>query len=327
MARFRGGVAVRRLRPSWVCCVPASAVGSRYESLAGTWVGHGVALVNPHVRASEGDQMSDDFRPRNFEPHDYRSTGDDPADDKIQEERSPQERPQGARPPGDQGAEDAALSDRPWEDRPREAQPHEDFKPPGESSSASSGAPPPAPAPGGVQPAGEQVTGGPGSDFGPPLSADAAASPATAPEGPGPVPVESREAAPAPPPGTPRDPNIDAIARAGLAADMDSWLREVAGQVDPRLDRVAPRWRASEQSGAARACVFGLMLGRLANDYPHTSGDLGQVAEAHPSFATLTAGSRLATLREIAQDPGRGAAWVAPLVGLEDPSPLRDILD
>lgn len=140
-----------------------------------------------------------------------------------------------------------------------------------------------------------------------------------------------------PPPGTPssppptapaRDPNVDAIARAGLAPDVDGWLREVAGQVDPRLDRVAPGWQSREQAGVARACVFGLMLGRLANDYPHTSGDLGRVAEAHPSFATLPAGARLATLRELAQDRSRGAQWVAGLVGLQDdPSPLRDILD
>jgi hypothetical protein len=145
-----------------------------------------------------------------------------------------------------------------------------------------------------------------------------------APEGPGPVPVEPTQMDA---PRTPRDPNVDAIARAGLAATTDQWLRDVAAQVDPRLDRCAPGWRTAEQSGAARACVFGLMLGRLANDYPHTGGDLTRVAESHPSFATLTAGSRLATLREIAQDPGRGAAWIAPLVGLDDPAPLRDILD
>lgn len=108
---------------------------------------------------------------------------------------------------------------------------------------------------------------------------------------------------------------------------MDDWLRQVAGQVDLRLDRVAAGWRRSEQSGAARACVFGLMLGRLGNDYPYTSEDLSRVAEAHPSFGTLPAGSRLATLREIAADRQRGSAWIAPLVGVDDPSRLQDILD
>lgn len=146
-------------------------------------------------------------------------------------------------------------------------------------------------------------------------------------EGPGPVPVTGSSPPPAPPDASPRDPNLDAVARAGLAPDMDSWLRDVAGQVDPRLDRVAPGWRGQEQSGAARACVFGLMLGRLANDYPYTAEELSQVAEIHPSFGTLSAGNRLATLREIAQDKNRGAAWVAPLVGVSDPAPLRDILD
>lgn len=150
---------------------------------------------------------------------------------------------------------------------------------------------------------------------------------AVASSGPGPVPASPTKPPPPPLSSQPRDPNIEAIARAGLAADTDSWLRQVAGQVDPRLDRVAPSWRQHEQSGAARACVFGLMLGRLANDYPQTSGDLGQVAEIHPSFATLPEGSRLSTLREIAQDKSRGAAWIAPLVGLNDPSPLQDILD
>ena len=168
-------------------------------------------------------------------------------------------------------------------------------------------------------------TAPPGATSGGPGTVDDLSGAPTAPEGPGPVPAGSAEA-PVPPP-RPRDPNLDAIARAGLEADMDHWLREVAAQVDPRLDRVAPGWRGGEQSGAARACVFGLMLGRLANDYPHTSGDLARVAEAHPSFATLPTGTRLATLREIADDRSRGAAWIAPLVGLGDPSPLQDILD
>ena len=69
------------------------------------------------------------------------------------------------------------------------------------------------------------------------------------------------------------------------------------------------------------------MLGRLGNDYPHTLAELSQVAEAHPSFSTLPAGNRLATLREIAFDRQRGAAWIAPLVGADGPSRLHDILD
>ena len=153
--------------------------------------------------------------------------------------------------------------------------------------------------------------------------------PASGADGPGPAPAGSGDGPPPPPTSATRtrDPNVEAIARAGLPADIDHWLREVAAQVDPRLDRTAPGWRSQPQSGAARACVFGLMLGRLANDYPHTSGDLGKVAECHASFATLTSGSRLATLREIAEDRGRGAAWIAPLAGLDDPAPLRDLLD
>lgn len=153
--------------------------------------------------------------------------------------------------------------------------------------------------------------------------------PTTERDAPGPAPAAAQGGGPPPPAQAirVRDPNVEAIARAGLPADIDHWLREVAAQVDPRLDRTAPGWRNQEQSGAARACVFGLMLGRLANDYPHTSGDLGRVAESHASFATLTSGSRLATLREIAEDRSRGAAWIAPLAGLDDPAPLRDLLD
>lgn len=166
----------------------------------------------------------------------------------------------------------------------------------------------------------------PAGDFALPEAQVAPPEELEVPTGAGPA-ASSVSSEPPPPPAGPRDPNVDAIARAGLPADIDHWLREVADQVDPRLDRVAPGWRDQPQSGAARACVFGLMLGRLANDYPHTSGDLGRVAEGHASFATLTAGSRLATLREIAEDRGRGAAWIGPLVGLEDPSALRNLLD
>jgi uncharacterized RDD family membrane protein YckC len=225
-----------------------------HDALAGTWVRHDQQPSTHGTRVSEGDQMSDDFQPR--------------------------------------------------ESQPREAQPRDDRSDAGDAPAETGAQAPP-----------------------PPVTEDAGGTTQVTPEGPGPVPVESTETAPAPPPGRPRDPNVDAISRAGLGPDMDGWLREVAGPVDPRLDRVAPGWREGGQPGAARACVFGLMLGRLADDYPHTSGDLAEVAETHPSFATLVAGSRLATLREIAQDRGRGATWIAPLVGLDDPAPLRDILE
>lgn len=131
-----------------------------------------------------------------------------------------------------------------------------------------------------------------------------------------------------PPPGEPpADPNIVAIERAGLSEDSAEWLRQVAAQVDPRLDRVAPDWRRSPQAGAAQACAFGLLLGHLAHTYPQASHDLSRAAEAHPSYSTLQTGNRLATLEQISVDPQRMAAWLGPLVEVNDPQRMRALLD
>lgn len=144
---------------------------------------------------------------------------------------------------------------------------------------------------------------------------------------------ESREAGgdfsvPRPPEDvTPTDPNLVAVRRANLPDDLAGWLDEVAAQVDPRLDRVAPDWRGSDQAEAARACVFGLLLGYLGRTYPHVRGELSHVAEAHPSFSTLESGSRLATLEQIVADPGRVAAWLGPLIDVDDPERMRAIIE
>lgn len=136
-----------------------------------------------------------------------------------------------------------------------------------------------------------------------------------------------------PPPGEPPapepvlDPNLVAIERAGLSQESADWLAQVAAQVDPRLDRVAPDWRASPQAGAAQACAFGLLLGVLARTYPHARGDLSRAAEAHPSYTTLQVGNRLGTLEQIAADIQRVAAWLGPLVGVSDPQRMRALLD
>lgn len=114
------------------------------------------------------------------------------------------------------------------------------------------------------------------------------------------------------------DPNTIAIDRAQLVPDAAVWLRQIAGQVDARLDRVSATWRTSPQAEAARACAFGILLGHLARLHPHMAGDLGKVAEAHPSFSTLLEGSRLATLVEIAAEPGRATAWLGPLIDVTD---------
>lgn len=173
---------------------------------------------------------------------------------------------------------------------------------------------------------------GAGEDDTPPD--DAWAAPAPAPGDPAeapPVPEDQRPSdAPRlpPPPGEPpADPNTVAIERAGLSDESAAWLREVASQVDPRLDRVAGDWRRSPQAGAARACAFGLLLGYLARTYPHAREDLGRAAEAHPSYSTLQTGSRLATLEQISADPQRMAAWLGPLVDVSDPQRLRALLD
>lgn len=131
-----------------------------------------------------------------------------------------------------------------------------------------------------------------------------------------------------PPPGEPpADPNVVAIERAELPEASVDWLRQVAGQVNPRLDRMAPRWRASPQAAAARACAFGLLLGHLARTYPHAREDLSRAAEAHPSYSTLSEGRRLATLEEISADPQRMAAWLGALLDVTDPQRMQALLD
>jgi uncharacterized RDD family membrane protein YckC len=122
------------------------------------------------------------------------------------------------------------------------------------------------------------------------------------------------------------DPNLVAIDRASLSPDSAGWLRQVAEQVDPRLDRVAPDWRSSPQADAARACAFGILLGHLARVHRHMALDLGKVAEVHPSFSTLLAGSRLSTLEQIAAEPGRATAWLGPLIDVEDRERISRLL-
>lgn len=131
-----------------------------------------------------------------------------------------------------------------------------------------------------------------------------------------------------PPPGaSAADPNTVAIERAGLAEQSEDWLHQVAAQVDPRLDRMAPQWRSSPQADAARACAFGLLLGYLARTYPQARDDLGRAAEAHPSYSTLPEGRRLSTLEEMSADPDRMAAWLGPLVQVTDPQRMQALLD
>lgn len=125
----------------------------------------------------------------------------------------------------------------------------------------------------------------------------------------------------------PADTNVVAIEQAPIAQDVAEWLRVIASQVEPRLTRIAPGWGQAPQAEAARACAFGLLLGHLASRYDHMGEELSAVAEAHPSFTTLEAGSRLETLRQIADDPARAAAWLGPLVGVEDPARIRRLFD
>ena len=129
-----------------------------------------------------------------------------------------------------------------------------------------------------------------------------------------------------PRPGPP-DPNEVAIDRAGIPSASATWLRQVAAQVDPRLDRVAPLWRESPQAEAARACAFGLLLGRLAALHPHMREDLSRSAESHPSFSTLPSGSRLATLEQIAAEPSRATAWIGPLIDVSDPERMARLTE
>lgn len=125
----------------------------------------------------------------------------------------------------------------------------------------------------------------------------------------------------------PSDPNLTAITRADLPPASVDWLREVAAQVDPRLDRLNPTWREAPQADAARACAFGLLLGHLAKLHPHMRDDLARVAQAHPSYSTLEPGNRLETLRQIAGEPPRMAAWLGPLIDLDDPGRVRRLFD
>lgn len=132
---------------------------------------------------------------------------------------------------------------------------------------------------------------------------------------------------PPPPSAARNDPNSVAIGRAGLGQDAAAWLQQVADQVDARLDRVSTTWRTSPHAEAARACAFGLLLGHLARLYPHMRPELNATAELHPSFSTLMEGARLATLEQIVAEPGRVAAWLGPLIDVQDPDRLRTLLD
>lgn len=127
--------------------------------------------------------------------------------------------------------------------------------------------------------------------------------------------------------GEPSDTNLVANRRAGLDADVEAWLDEVASQVEPRLSRIEAGWTAQPQAEAARACAYGLLIGHLAHLHPHMRPDLSQVAEAHPSFTTLEEGSRLDTLEQIARDPQRTAAWLGPLIGNEDVDRVQALFD
>lgn len=164
----------------------------------------------------------------------------------------------------------------------------------------------------------------PSSSPGAEPSPDPQAPPETPPAAP--AAEGSADAGPLLPP-PPADPNAVAIERAGLNEQSAAWLHEVARQVDPRLDRVAPEWRRGPQADAARACAFGLLLGYLARTYPHARNDLSRTAEAHPSYSSLPAGNRLGLLQEISADSPRMAAWLGPLVEVTDPQRLRALLD
>lgn len=127
--------------------------------------------------------------------------------------------------------------------------------------------------------------------------------------------------------GEPADTNLVANQRAGLDPDVEAWLDEVAGQVEPRLSRIEESWTSQPQAEAARACAYGLLVGHLAHRHPHMRNDLSLVAESHPSFTTLEAGARLDTLEQIARDPQRTAAWLGPLIGNEDVDRVQMLFD
>lgn len=127
--------------------------------------------------------------------------------------------------------------------------------------------------------------------------------------------------------GEPSDTNLVANQRAGLDGDVEAWLDEVAGQVEPRLSRIEATWTGQPQAEAARACAYGLLIGHLAHLHPHMRSDLSLVAESHPSFTTLEVGARLDTLEQIARDPQRTAAWLGPLIGNEDVDRVKMLFD
>lgn len=178
----------------------------------------------------------------------------------------------------------------------------------------------------------DELSGGPDTSAFRELFADEEAHPSpsepTAEQQPGSPAEEAPPSAAGPSEEAPpdSDPNLVAIERADVADDAAGWLQQVAAQVDPRLDQVSATWRQQEQAPAARACAFGLLLGHLATLYPHMSDDLHTVAEAHPSFSTLLAGSRLDTLQQIAGDRSRMAAWLGPLIGVDDEDRVARLL-
>lgn len=118
---------------------------------------------------------------------------------------------------------------------------------------------------------------------------------------------------------TSTDPNVQAVYRAGVEADVAQWLEAVADQVDQRLDLVASHWRQRPQHETVRACAYGLLLGHLATMYPLAEEQLSMVVESHSSFVNIPSGKRLATFKEVAADPGRTASWLGPMLGTEAP--------
>jgi uncharacterized RDD family membrane protein YckC len=251
-----------------------------------------------------------------------------PAADPEDEPRPSEAAAAGAEPPGADDTEPRLSTDAEREE-PGPAAP-----PPGEEptildrltfaadEAGAGGAPGPAPA-GGEEAA--TVPDGPaaGHEAGPAGQAEPAPEPGVTGVPPGAPETQPEEPAHS----SPEDPNLVAISQAGLAPESATWLEQVAGQVDPRLDRLTPGWRSAPQAAAARACAFGLLLGHLARLYPHMATDLARVAEQHPSYSPLPAGSRLETLQGIAGDPGRATAWLGPLIGLADPERLRRLYD
>ena len=123
------------------------------------------------------------------------------------------------------------------------------------------------------------------------------------------------------------DVNALAIGRAGLAPEVADWLRQVNEQVEPRLARMHPAWREVDQPEVVEACAFGLLLGHLADRYPHMTEELHRVAEEHPSFTSLPAGKRLETLRALAAEPDRAARWICPLLDLDVAQRVRLLFD